>query len=108
MSKEFNRGSQEGGETNPETVGSTVEQRQSGIYDWRQFEGPTEAIVETVSEVTETEQTALPPLQQHADADSLETLLTRSDEVEITFEYGGVVVQIDADGTLAVADDALS
>lgn len=85
---------------NPEDRGS--QKRRGGIYDWRQFDGPTRAIVEAVADMTERNPMEMPPLQQYADTDALETLLTRAEGIEINFMYDDVIVNVGADGKLAV------
>lgn len=76
------------------------------VYDWRQSDGPAAAIIEATAEATDSLSMELPPLQEFADVDSLNALLTGSDSVEIAFEYDQVRVTIAADGKLVIALDS--
>jgi hypothetical protein len=82
------------------------EKDQQVIYDWHQSDGPAEAIIEATAEATNSQSMELPPLQEYADVDSLDALLTGSDSVELVFEYDQVTVTVAADGKLVVALDS--
>jgi len=82
------------------------DQHRQIVDDWRQSDGPAEAIIEATAAVTNSQPTELPPLQEYADVDSLDALLTASNSVEIAFEYDRVTVRIAADGKLVVEIDS--
>lgn len=66
------------------------------------------AVVSTVAVVTETEPTALPPLNATVNPDALETLVERRDrdpsrnDVRIAFVYAGCTVTVHSYGIIAV------
>lgn len=73
-------------------------------YDWTAFDSPIIAIVEGAAELLETEPTELPQLYQSIDTDALETLLVQEGRIpiELTFEYGELLVSIDGTGRLCL------
>jgi len=79
---------------------------QTVVYDWHQSDGLAAAITRATAEATNSQPIELPPLQEYADVDSLNALLTGSDSVEVAFEYDRVTVTIAADGKLVVALDS--
>jgi len=66
------------------------------------------AIVSTVAAVTETEPTALPPLNAAVNPDALETLVERRDrdpsrnDIQVAFEYADCTVTVHSYGIIAV------
>lgn len=73
---------------------------------WDQAERPSIAVVEAVAAETDRDPTDVPPLQGRIDTDALDTLVTAAnqtgDGVVVSFEYDGVDVSLDSDGTLDV------
>jgi len=71
-------------------------------YDWTAFDSPVTAIIEGATELLEEEATELPQLYRYIDTDALETLLRQEGRtpVELTFEYGELIVNIDGTGRL--------
>lgn len=69
-------------------------------HKWGEPERPGVSIVNAVAAATGRTMTDLPPLQQRVDPDALETLLTSSSSITITFSYAGTVVSAHGDGTI--------
>ncbi len=71
--------------------------------DWTEFESPSTAIVVAVAEHEDVQEDELPVLNEYVDGDALDAVLcgSRSD-VEVTFGYDSVDVEIFGDGTLVV------
>lgn len=64
--------------------------------DLREYDSPTTAVAEAVSEATGREPTALPPLQESVDADSLDRLFegATGNWLQVSFTYAGVNVLV--------------
>lgn len=78
-------------------------------FDWDEKETVALTIVDTVASVTGREATALEPLSLTVDTDALNTLFSstgRSDRESgsVRFVYEGCVVEVTADGTVAITD----
>lgn len=73
---------------------------------WTDFDRPSTAVVEAVAEATGRDVTAIEPLQYSIDTDALDALVTASEQpgdgVVVSFEYEGVGVRLNGDGTLDV------
>lgn len=73
---------------------------------WTHFERPSTAVVEAVAKETGRDVTAVEPLQRSIDTDALDALVTASEQsgdgVVVPFEYEGVDVRLNSDGTLDV------
>lgn len=71
-------------------------------YDWTAFDSPTTAIIEGATELLEKEVTELPQLYRYIDTDALDVLLRQEGRIpiELTFEYGELIVSIDGTGRL--------
>lgn len=77
-------------------------------HSWAESEQPSVAIVEAVSAATGRQITELPPLQEGADPDAVDALLTggQSSQLRISFSYAGTSVVVEADGTIEVRSEA--
>lgn len=74
---------------------------------WQGYEYPSTAIVESVSDATGREVTALPALHRAVDADALDALLgTDATPVRLSFRFAGTTVSVDADQRIEVRVDA--
>lgn len=78
--------------------------------EWLDWDRPSTALVATVAAVTDRDPTAMPPLSEHIDVDALDALMTaqtddRTETVDLSFVYDGIVVRLDSDGTLDVQTD---
>jgi hypothetical protein len=73
-------------------------------YDWTAFDSPVTAIIEGATELLGKEATELPQLYRYVDTDALETLLRQESRtpIELTFEYGELLVSIDGTGRLSL------
>ena len=60
------------------------------------------AVVAALSEVLQADPTTLEPLQRTIDVDALDTLLSSSDAVEVTFPFADRTVTVTADGVITV------
>lgn len=71
-------------------------------YDWTAFDSPVTAIIEGATELLDKEATELPQLYRYIDTDALETVLVQENRtpIELTFEYGELLVSIDGTGRL--------
>lgn len=71
---------------------------------WTDYDNPTTAVVEAVSDATGVNETDLATLHEWVDTDALDAILTHgsSDGVTVSFEYDGVVVRITSAGTIEV------
>jgi len=81
-------------------------------YDWERT-NPSTAVIEIVAEIRGCEPTNLDPLHGDVDPDALDALLRpRSDgqrwSNEIRFSYEGVLVELDARGSLVVHGTGLA
>lgn len=73
-------------------------------YDWTAFDSPVTAVIQGATELLDREATELPQLYRYIDTDALETLLTQKGRtpIELTFEYGELIVSIDGTGRLSL------
>lgn len=76
---------------------------------WSSKRSPSIAIVEAVAAETGRTATALPPLHDYIDVDSLDGLLQNGNSapthtVRVSFQYAGVEVTADSTGDIAVTE----
>ncbi|QLH80698.1 HalOD1 output domain-containing protein [Halosimplex pelagicum] len=73
-------------------------------YDWDEEDSPSIAVAEAVAAVTNRSVTALPPVQEVADADALDMLVRSGDplSVRVTIDYAGTDVTVTGDGRIRV------
>ncbi|WP_436925418.1 HalOD1 output domain-containing protein [Halosimplex amylolyticum] len=71
-------------------------------YDWRGADTPSIAVPEAVAAVTNRNVTAIQPLQNVIDADSLDVIVRSGDPaaVRVSFPYAGTEVTITGDGRI--------
>lgn len=69
------------------------------------YDRPSIGVVEAVGAATDRDAGALPQLGHVVDPDALDDLLGRSGDVEISFEYAGVEVIVQSDGTVFVTEN---
>lgn len=67
-----------------------------------EYDRPSIGVVEAVAAATDRDAGALPQLGHVIDPDALNDLLERDGDVEITFEYAGIDVTVQSDGTVFV------
>jgi len=67
-------------------------------------ESTSAAVIEAVASVSNSRNEDLPPLYDAVDPDLLERGFVRADHGLIAFPYGGYVVSVEADRTVAVYD----
>lgn len=69
---------------------------------------PSERIVYTVAEQTNTEPHELPPLYDSIDPDSIDRLLTSMEHGELQFQYAGQAVTVNSDGSVDVSEPVVT
>ena len=70
-----------------------------------EYDRPSIGVVEAVATATDRDAGGLPQLGRAIDPDALDDLLGRGGDVEIVFEYAGVEVTVQGDGTVFVTGD---
>lgn len=77
--------------------------------DWREYDSPATAIIETVATAKGLEPTDLPPLIDSVDPDAIDNLVERSASndryIRVSFAYDGVTVGIESNGEIKVQID---
>lgn len=68
------------------------------------FASPSERLVHTVAEQTNTDPLELPPLYDTIDPDALDALLTTLEGGNIEFQYAGHAVRLESDGDVHLID----
>lgn len=70
-----------------------------------EYDRPSIGVIEAVATATDRDAGDLPQLGRAIDPDALDDLLGRGGDVEIAFEYAGVEVTVQGDGTVFVTGD---
>ncbi|MFW6002793.1 MAG: HalOD1 output domain-containing protein [Halanaeroarchaeum sp.] len=86
--------------------GDTDVDRDGRKFEFSRTLTPSVAVVEAVSDVTDTDPTSHPPLHEFVDTDGLNALLTNSnadpETLRVSFDYLGHTVTVVGDGTVHV------
>lgn len=69
---------------------------------------PSERIIQSVAEQTNTDPLELPLLYDTIDPDALDALLNRLEGCEIQFQYAGQTVCVESDGVVHLTDGVLT
>jgi len=78
--------------------------------DWREYDSPCTAIVETVAAATGRKPTDLPPLADYIDTDGLNALVSgqsagTDESARVTFAYADLEVTVGSDGETEIRTD---
>lgn len=73
-------------------------------FEYADGESMTMAIIDAVATVRDADPLELSPLYGVISADALDTLVTRGDNLEVTFSYEGLRITVYSDGEIVVYD----